>query len=195
MVKRLLDFLSGSASRLRTVFALSLSIGLIWLAAIAPAVAAIDNDSFDGNIFALYAGNGSIVPPKQTLAEAIERGRPSLLVLYLEDSSDCKLFASKVSRVQAFYGRYLDIIPVITDSLPLEGSGESTDPVTYNDNLLPKSVIFDAEGNVVLEETGNVPFEVLDDKLREVFDLLPREESEELIRRQPLNEVNTEVAQ
>lgn len=192
MLKQFLDFFSVFASRLQTTLILSLSVGLLWLTAVSPAIAAVDNDSFDGNIFALYAGNGSIVPPKQSIASSIAKGRPSLLVLYLEDSSDCKRFAIKVSRVQAFYGKYLSIIPVIADSLPLESSGSPTDPATYNDNMLPKSVIFDAEGNVVLEATGNVPFEVLDDKLREVFDLLPREESEELLRRQPLNEVNVD---
>ena len=31
--------------------------------------ASLDNDRYDGNIFALYAGNGSLVPPRITLAE------------------------------------------------------------------------------------------------------------------------------
>jgi hypothetical protein len=43
--------------------------------------------------------------------------------------------------------------------------------------------------------TGNVPFETIDDKFREVFNLLPRDESEELVLREPLNEINTELSQ
>jgi thiol-disulfide isomerase/thioredoxin len=195
MVKRFLQSLFVSLSRLRVAFALLLSIGLLWLSTSSPVAASANNDSFDGNIFALYAGNGSIVPPKQTIAESIAQGRPSLLVLYLEDSKDCKLFASKVSRLQESYGRYTSIIPVNIDSLPLEGSGDPTDPATYNDQLVPKTVLFDRDGNLVLNVTGNVPFETIDDKFREIFDLLPRDKSVELIRREPLNEVNTELSQ
>ncbi|TAF52261.1 MAG: thioredoxin family protein [Oscillatoriales cyanobacterium] len=172
-----------------------LSIGVLWLSTSSPVAASANNDSFDGNIFALYAGNGSLVPPKQTIAESIAQGRPSMLVLYLEDSKDCKLFASKVSRFQGLYGRYTSIIPVNIDSLPLEGSGDPTDPATYNDQLVPKTVLFDRDGTLVLNVTGNVPFETIDDKFREIFDLLPRDESEELIRREPLNEINTELSQ
>ncbi len=195
MVKRFLQSLFVSLSRLRVALALVLSIGLLWLSTSTPVAASANDDSFDGNIFALYAGNGSLVPPKQTIAESIAQGRPSLLVLYLEDSKDCKLFASKVSRLQGFYGRYTSIIPINIDSLPLEGSGEPTDPATYNDQLVPKTVLFDREGNIVLNVTGNVPFETIDDKFREVFNLLPRDESEELILREPLNEINTELSQ
>ena len=195
MVKRFLQSLFVSLSRLRVAFALLLSIGLLWLSTSSPVAASANNDSFDGNIFALYAGNGSILPPKQTIAESIAQGRPSLLVLYLEDSKDCKLFASKVSRLQESYGRYTSIIPVNIDSLPLEGSGDPTDPATYNDQLVPKTVLFDRDGNLVLNVTGNVPFETIDDKFREIFDLLPRDKSVELIRREPLNEVNTELSQ
>ena len=184
-----------SLARLRVACVLMLSIGLLWLSTSAPVAASAANDDFDGNIFALYAGNGSIVPPKQTIAESIAQGRPSLLVLYLEDSKDCKLFASKVSRIQESYGRYTSIIPVNIDSLPLEASGEPTDPATYNDHLVPKTVLFDRDGTIVLNVTGNVPFETIDDKFREVFNLLPRDQSEALILREPLNEVNTELSQ
>ena len=44
---------------------------------------------------------------------------------------------------------------------------------------------FDQSGKVVLNKKGQVPFEEIDDQLREVFDLLPRTESVELKRRSP----------
>ena len=44
---------------LRSLFAAGLCLLLI----ASPAEAARDTDSYDGNIFALYAGNGSLVPP------------------------------------------------------------------------------------------------------------------------------------
>jgi len=166
---------------------------VLWSSMIHPAAARIDDDQFDGNIFALYAGNGSLVPPKQTIAESIAQGRPSLLVLYLEDSRDCKQFAATVSRLQASYGRVTSFIPINIDGLPLKGSGKPTDPATYNNGLVPRTVLFDAKGKVVFNEAGQVPFEAIDDRFREVFNLLPRSESEELVPRQPLNEVNVEV--
>ena len=38
-----------------------------------PANASRDNDNYDGNIFSIYAGNGSIVPPKTTLKESLKK--------------------------------------------------------------------------------------------------------------------------
>jgi len=37
----------------------------------ATALASINDDRFDGNIFVLYGGNGSLVPPKVTLAKSL----------------------------------------------------------------------------------------------------------------------------
>ena len=31
-----------------------------------------DSDSYDGNIFPIYAGNGAIVPPQTTLQESLK---------------------------------------------------------------------------------------------------------------------------
>ena len=57
---------------------------------------------------------------------------------------------------------------------------------------MPQTVVFDAQGNVVLNEVGQISYEMVDDKLRELFDLLPRDESLELKRRS-FNEVNSEL--
>ena len=67
-------------------------ISVFFLTAIPSALAALDDDRFDGNIFALYAGNGSLVPPRVTLTESMNQGRPSLLVFFLDDSKDCKKY-------------------------------------------------------------------------------------------------------
>ena len=34
-----------------------------------------DSNSYDGNIFPIYAGNGSIVPPQTTLQESLKNKR------------------------------------------------------------------------------------------------------------------------
>lgn len=159
-----------------------------------PVLAALNDDRYDGEIFTLYAGNGSLVPPKFTLAESLQRKRPVLMVLYIDDSRDCKQYTTVVSRLQAFYGRAADFLPIRVDSIPQKASYQPNEPGYYYTDLVPQTVLFDANGKVVLNEKGVTAFEKIDDKFREVFDLLPRSESAEL-RRRPLNEVNTELTQ
>ncbi len=156
------------------------------------ALASLTDDRFDGNIFALYAGNGSLVPPRVTLAESLQRDRPALLVFYVDDSSDCKRFASVVSQLQAFYGRAADFIPIDIDALPEKLEYTATEPGYYYQGLVPQSVLLNQSGKVVLNTKGNDTFEQIDDVFREVFDLLPRSESLEL-RRRPINEINVEL--
>jgi len=159
-----------------------------------PAIAGLTDDRYDGDIFALYAGNGSLVPPKVTLAEAFKRGRPTLLVFYVDDSSDCKQYATVVSQLQAFYGRAADILALRVDSLPSKQSNDHSEASYYYKGLVPQTVLFDASGKVVLNKTGQIPFEAVDDVMREVFDLLPRSQSVPLKRRQ-VNELTTELVQ
>lgn len=156
------------------------------------ALASLENDVFDGNIFALYGGNGSLVPPRVTLMESLERSKPILLVFFLDDSRDCKQFATTVSQLQQFYGRVADLIPLSVDAINLETVDDPTQPGYYYRGLVPQTVLIDQSGKVVLDEVGQVPFEKVDDAFRQVFDLLPRSESSEL-RRKPVNEINAEL--
>ena len=56
-----------------------------------------DTNSYDGNIFPIYAGNGAIVPPKTSLKDALKNKRVSILFFYLDDSSDSKAMAPVIS--------------------------------------------------------------------------------------------------
>jgi len=176
----------------------SLVIGFIvlisWLGLAGPATAGLNDDRYDGNIFALYAGNGSLVPPRVTLAQSIKQDRPTLLVFYVDDSADCKKFSSVISQLQAPYGRAADFIPIMADSIPVKEDYAPTEPGYYFTGVVPQTVVLDQEGTVQLNETGYVSYEAIDDVMREVFDLLPRSESEEL-RRRPINEVNSELVE
>jgi peroxiredoxin len=154
--------------------------------------ASINDDRLDGNIFVVYAGNGSLVPPRLTLAESLKRKRPAVLVYYLDDSSDCKQFAIVVSRIQEFYGRAASIIPVSVDSLPVKSAYDPQELGYYYAGVVPQTVILDEAGKVVFNGKGQVKYEEVDDVLRDVFDLLPRSESVELKRRS-FNEFNTEL--
>ena len=183
--------------RLRLTLGLTLvsvlAIATLWLSlGSAPALADLNDDNYDGNIFALYAGNGSIVPPKFSLAQSLRQHKPTLLVFYVDDSRDSKKFSSVVSQLQAPYGRVANFVAVAADSFPFKDSYEKTESGYYFKGAVPQTVLFDAAGNVVLDEVGQVSYEKLDDKMREIFDLLPRTESAEL-RRRPINEVNGEL--
>ena len=57
---------------------------------------------------------------------------------------------------------------------------------------MPQTVLFDEAGEVRLDKTGEIAYEEVDDVMREIFNLYPRSESEEL-RRRPVNELNTEL--
>ncbi len=169
------------------------SIGLSCFS-VSPAWAGIDDDRYEGNIFILFAGNGSLVPPHLTLAATLQREMPAILVFYVDDSSDCKQYSTIVSRMQEFYGRAASIIPVSVDSLPSLQKSDYTkeEPGYYYDGVVPQTVILDQKGKVVLNKQGQIAYETVDDVLRKVFDLLPREESITLKKRS-FNEFNSEL--
>lgn len=173
---------------------LTLVLGLsCWmLMATPPAWAGLNDDHYDGNIFALYAGNGSLFPPRVTLAEAFRGDRPIVLVFFVDDSSDCKLYAQVVSEIDSYYGRAANIVPINADAFTPKAQYTATEPGYYYKGLVPQTVIFDQSHKVVFDKAGNVPFEQTDAVLRQAFDLLPRSESMELRRRQ-VNEFNTEL--
>jgi thiol-disulfide isomerase/thioredoxin len=178
-----------SASLLTVAIALS----FVLLTGTAPAYATLTDDRFDGTIFALYAGNGSLVPPKVKLTDSFKRKKPALLVFYTDDSSDCKQFAIVVSNLQEFYGREADFMPIFVDSLPSEPSPDITNPGHYYKGFVPQTVLLDQSGKVVFDAKGQVAFEEVDDAFRKVFDLIPREKSLPLKRR-IVNELNIELS-
>jgi thiol-disulfide isomerase/thioredoxin len=171
-----------------------LVLGCLFVLGMPSALAGINDDRFDGNVFVLYGGNASLVPAKITLEKSLQQSdRATLLVLYLDDSSDCKQYAPVVSRLQAFYGRATYIIPVNVDTIPPKSSFAPTEAGYYYKGVVPQVVLFDRAGKIVLNKKGQVPYEQVDDILREVFDLLPRSESQELKRRS-FNEFSSELA-
>lgn len=192
-VKSLIRHL-GTRLIARCLLGLVVTLSYLLLLGTPSALAKLNDDKFDGNIFVLYAGNGSLVPSRVSLAESMKREKPAILVFYVDDSSDCKQYSTVVSQLQAFYGRAATIIPVSIDSLALKSEYEPTEPGYYYKGLVPQTVVIDQKGKVVLDETGQLPYERVDDVLREVFDLLPRSQSVELKRR-TFNEINTELVE
>ena len=187
-------------SRLRLSWLLSrLAIGLVILVVsfpilTSPASAGINDDRYDGNIYILYGGNGSLVPPRMDLPTSLKRGKPAILVFYVDDSSDCKQFSIVVTRLQEFYGRAASIIPVSVDSFIDKEQYTPKEPAYYYSGVVPETVVLDEQGKVVYDGKGQVPYEEIDDALREVFDLLPRSESQ-VLKRRSFNEYNSGMTQ
>ncbi|MDJ0680484.1 MAG: thylakoid membrane photosystem I accumulation factor [Xenococcaceae cyanobacterium MO_167.B52] len=167
------------------------SLSCFWSA---PAWAGINDDKYEGNIFILYAGNGSLVPPRLSLKQSLEREMPTVLVYYVDDSKDCKQFSVVVSRIQEFYGRAANIMPITIDSLDIKANYTPQEPGFYYEGAVPQTVILNQQGKVVFNGKGQVKYEAIDDVLREVFNLLPRAESETLKVR-TFNEFNSELVE
>jgi hypothetical protein len=181
-------FKAISRSIVTTILIFACSCLLIY-----PASAGIDDDKYDGNVFVLYAGNGSLVPARISLADSLKANKPALLVYYVDDSTDCKKYSTVISQLQAYYGKAASFIPVTVDSLALDRKYANTEAGYYYGGTVPQTVVIDKDGKVRLNEAGSLSFEKVDATMREVFDLLPRKDSIELKRRS-FNEFNSELA-
>ena len=178
--------LSTIRSVLRSLFVL----GLCLLLNANPSLAARDTDSYDGNIFSLYAGNGSLVPPATTLKDALKKERPSVIVFYLDDSSTSKVFAPVVSELQRLWGREVDLLPFTTDALQGDDTQDPSDPATYWHGTIPQVVVIDGSGTVLLDEDGQVPLETINAAISEATGIeAPAQGSTTM----SFNELNTEV--
>ncbi|MCY4360275.1 MAG: thylakoid membrane photosystem I accumulation factor [Cyanobacteria bacterium MAG APA_bin_95] len=153
----------------------------------------LDN-TYDGNVFSLYAGDGAMVPPRNSLADSLRRHRPTVLAFYLDDSSDCKRFAPTLSRLNGEFRTAADVIALSTDSLdPAEGASPDN-PSYYWRGLIPQVVIFDQNGDVVLDRTGQIPLEDLEQSLSAVSGLeLPEVMTQRRTEAMEVNEINAEV--
>jgi peroxiredoxin len=185
--KELLHLLKKTWSQLVLSLVILIASGTLWAL---PAAATINDDRYEGNIYVLFGGNGSLVPPRMDLPTSLKREKPAILVFYVDDSSDCKQFSIEVTRLQEFYGRAASIIPVSIDSFIDQAQYSPQEPAYYYSGVVPQTVILDQKGKVVYDGKGQVPYEEMDDVLRKVFDLLPRSEST-VLKRRSFNEFNS----
>ena len=137
-----------------------------------PVQAMLNDDNYDGNIFALYGGNGSIVPPRISLAQSLEKGKASMLVFYVDDSADCKRFSPILNLAQGFYGKTISLIAVSVDSLDLQKTSyKPTDEAYYYKGTVPQTVLISGDGKVSYDREGLFGFEELDSAIRGVLGL------------------------
>ena len=131
-----------------------------------------DTDSYDGNIFPIYAGNGSVVPPKITLQESLKNQRVSVLFFYLDDSSDSKYMAPVISGLDLIWRNNIDIIPITTDELQNnEISDNPNEPNYYWNGLIPQTLIIDSDGKVKYDKNGMINIEDLNKVISELTEI------------------------
>ena len=141
------------------------SILLLFILSVNPVYSARDTDSYDGNIYPIYAGNGSLVPPASTLSESLKNKRTSVLVFYLDDSSTSKQFAPVVSGIKLLWSSSIDLIPLSIDELDNADKKTFEDPGYYWHGKIPQTVILDGKGNVLLDQEGQVSFDDINDAI------------------------------
>ncbi|TYQ29796.1 thioredoxin family protein [Pseudanabaena sp. UWO310] len=152
---------------------ISLSILLgSFFAGVQPVHAKLTDDTYDGNIFALYGGNGSIVPPRISLAQSLELGRAAMVVFYVDDSADCKRFSPILNLAQGFYGKTISLIAVPVDSLDLQKKNYApTEEAYYFKGTVPQTVLISGDGKVSFDREGVFGFEELDSAIRNLLGL------------------------
>lgn len=170
---------------------LLLLLALAWPQA---ALAGRLDDGYDGNIFALYAGDGALVPPRNSLKEDLQRHRPVVLAFYLDDSRDCKRFAPVLSTLGGEFGAVADVIALSSDGLGPRGEATAEDPAFYWRGMVPQVVILDKQGEVVLDQDGQVPLDVLEQSLAVATEIeLPESILQRQTRAMDVNEINSEL--
>ncbi len=164
-------FYSGLCVAIASCISLSILFGSVFGNA-QSVQAKLTDDSYDGNIFTLYGGNGSIVPPKISLAQSLQQGRAAMLVFYVDDSADCKRFSPILNLAQGFYGKTVSLIAVSVDSLDLhKKSYAPNEEAYYYKGGVPQTVLISGEGKVSFDRQGLFGFEELDSAIRDLLDL------------------------
>ncbi|KGF89677.1 MULTISPECIES: thylakoid membrane photosystem I accumulation factor [Prochlorococcus] len=128
-----------------------------------------DNNSYDGNIFPIYAGNGAIVPPNTTLQESLKNKRVAVLFFYLDDSSDSKKMAPIISGLDLIWRNNIDIIALTTDELQdKEKSDFPNEPNYYWNGLIPQTIIINSDGEVKYDKNGMINIDELNNVVAEL---------------------------
>lgn len=162
------------------------------LTAVNPAWAARDTNSYDGNIYALYGGNGSLVPPRLTLAEALQQQRVIVLAFFLDDSTDSKMMAPVFNELQRLWGRTAELILLPTDPLQNRVEAGIGDPAHYWNGTIPQVLVFDQQGKVVFDQSAQVSIDAINTALSQVTGLRPQGDSQLSLSRE-VNELNSEI--
>ena len=154
-----------------------------------PVNSARETNSYDGNIFPIYAGNGSLVPPTISLSEALDKNRTSVVVYYLDDSADSKAFAPAVSALKLIWGGSIELIPLTTDELQSQPRNDPRLPAYYWHGKIPQVVVIDGQGEVRLDQEGQVALEDINEAISKATGL---DKPSYTVKIKSFNEYNSE---
>ena len=133
------------------------------------AIASRNSNSYDGNIFPIYAGNGAIVPSKTNLQESFKNQRVAVLFFYLDDSSDSKAMAPIISGLDLIWRNNIDIIALTTDELQDKERSESpNEPNYYWNGLIPQTIIISSDGEIKYDQNGMINIDELNKVIGEL---------------------------
>jgi hypothetical protein len=192
LTKALSAALAAGTARVAAALVVLLAMGGMLLLQPGASEAALTTNTYDGNIYALYAGNGSLVPPRSSLAQAWAEHRPAVVVYYLDDDAASKQFAPVVSELQRLWGNRIELIPLVTDPLQNRPEAGKEDPAHYWHGHTPQVVVFNGEGSVLLDAEGQVGLTAINDAVSQATGVTIPEE----FRRSTtvsINELNAEV--
>ncbi len=133
-----------------------------------PLNASRTSDSYDGNIFPIYAGNGSIVPPQSSLRESLMNNRVSILFFYLDDSADSKALAPVISGIDLIWKNNVDIIALTTDELQGKIFDDPKDEGYYWNGFIPQTIILDGNGNIKFDKNGFIDIDEVNKIIGEI---------------------------
>ena len=133
-----------------------------------PVNASRTTDSYDGNIFPIYAGNGSIVPSQTSLKESIENERISILFFYLDDSADSKAVVPIISGLDLIWRNNIDIIALTTDELQGKEFKDTKEEGYYWNGYIPQTVLIDGEGNIKYDKNGLIDIDEINKIIGEI---------------------------
>ena len=156
-----------------------------------PVYAARTTDSYDGNIFPIYAGNGSIVPPQTTLRDSINNKRISILFFYLDDNSDSKALAPAISGLELIWRNSIDIIALTTDELQNRKKDDPKEANFYWNGFIPQTLVLDGDGNIKYDKNGMID---LDQINKIISDIKGLDYDESSFSIESFNEYNSRIS-
>ena len=148
-------------------------------------------DSYDGNIFPIYAGNGSLVPPQSSLKESIKNKRVSILFFYLDDSSDSKALAPVIAGLDLIWKNNIDIIPLTTDELQNKDFNDPLEEGFYWNGYIPQTTIIDETGSVKFDKNGPIDIDEVNKVISEIKGINLEESSFTV---ESFNEYNSQIS-
>ena len=156
-----------------------------------PVFASRISDSYDGNIFPIYAGNGSLVPPQTTLKESINNNRVSVLFFYLDDSADSKALAPIIAGLDLIWKNNIDIIALTTDELQNKVFSDPLEEGFYWNGYIPETIIIDEKGEVKYDKNGLIELDEVNKILSDINGIDLNEASFSV---ESFNEYNSQIS-